>query len=238
MSCLDVRSPKQIILFASSYGDKAPLRDFIHRAGWYCFEIEHAFEFQSQRLAWQNGSRADWLNFKRNLTSTTAVQEDAAKPYIHAIERGFKDLGKDIKGYKEEIETLRASLSDQLRRIGNEVDPDFFQIILALLVNGSVRSAAEKLGTSKSTLDRRLKEYVSRGGLYESLHGMLAVRSKRLGTRKLESFNETYAKHQVNGQSSDRAAIIDELVQAMEEADPDIWPEVLAEFSDSLRGSS
>lgn len=237
-SCLDVRGPRQIILLASSYGDKAQLKDFIHRAGWHCFEIEHAFDFQPQRLAWRNGSRSDWLTFKQDLTSTAAVQEDAAKPFIQVIERGFKYLGKDIRGYQGEIETLRASLSDQLRRIGNEVEAEFFQIILALLVNGSVRSAAEKLGTSKSTLDRRLKEYVAKGGLYETLHGMLAVRSKRLGTRKLESFNETYAKHQNNGQSSDSAAIIEELVQAMEEADPDIWPEVLAEFSDSLRGTS
>lgn len=238
MQHLDVRGPGQIILLASSYGDKTTLRDFIHRSGWFQYDIEEAFILQPRRLAWEDGARQRWLHFRETVLSRGPSSGHGTQPIIRAVKRGFADLGKDISGYRDEIESLRAGLSEQLRRIGNEVEPEFFQMILALLVNGSVRSAAEKLGTSKSTLDRRLKEYLTRGGLYETLHGMLAVRSRRLGSRKLESFNETYAKHQVNGQTSDRAAIIEELVQAMEEADPDIWPEVLSEFSDSLRGSS
>ena len=238
MRMLNVHGPRQVILLASSFGDKAPLKDFIHRAGWHWYDIEHAFEIKPRRLEWRNGSLADWLSFKRELVPPANIQEDAAKPYVRAIERGFADLGKDISNYKEEIERLRAGLSEQLHKIGKEVDPEYFRMILAVLVSGSIRSAAERLNMSKSSLDRRLKDYVLRGGLYETLHGMLAVRNNRLGTRKLESFNETFAKHQVPDTGYDPDEVIEELVRALEEADPEHWPEVLSEFSDSLRGSS
>lgn len=238
MRLLDVRGPRQIILLASGFGEKAPLKDFIHRVGWHCFEIEHAFEMRPRQLAWRNGSQAEWIGFKQRLVPVEAVRKDSVLPVVRAIERGFAHIGKDFSAYKSEIEDLRAGLSEQLRKIGDEVEPEFFRIILSALVSGSVRGAADKLGISKSTLDRRLKEYVARGGLYATLHGMLAVRSKRFGSRQLESFNEKFAKHQVAGPGFDSDAIIEELVRALEEADREHWPEVLTEFSDSLRGSS
>jgi hypothetical protein len=238
MRFLNVRGPRQIILLASSYDGKADLKDFVYRVGWSHFDIEHAFTLHPTQLRWQDGAQARWEAFRNELSAPGNVQEAAARPYVRAIERGFRELGKDINGYRDQIQSLRAGLSEQLRTIFNEVEPDFFQMILALLVDGSVRSAAERLNLTKSTFDRRLKAFTSRGGLYTSLHGLVGIRAAHFGSRRLETFSETYAAHQVTTQGGTHEAVIEELVQALEDTNPEIWPEVLSEFSDSLRGCS
>lgn len=120
-----------------------------------------------------------------------AVHEAAAQPYVRAIQRGFASIGKDFSQYRTEIDRLHSSFADQLGRIAREVEPEFFQVMMTLMVCGSVRAAAEKLGNSKSSLDRRIKEFVAKGGLYATLNGLLAVRTQRLGRRQWD-FEEVH----------------------------------------------
>ena len=112
------------------------------------------------------------------------------KELITTIEKGFDKVGFSLAKLAQENESLKQNLAQQVGVIGREVDPEYFHWILTILATGSIRSAALALGIKKSTLGDRVTRYSSRGGTYAFLHGLVKVRRRVLGTRKLEHYNE------------------------------------------------
>lgn len=227
---------KTIVLLLNDTNPKNTVKSFIERTGWLHYCIEHSFDLLPDRLRWNPGEEERWRGFLAKLTPRESVSLSDGSPFIQAIERGFSEVGRDIKRLKEENDTLKGSLADQIRAIGQEVDPEYFQWILTILAAGSVRGAADLLGMPKSTLSRKLLEYVGRGGLYAILHALTEIRSERLGARRLESYNESYAVHQGSGAADDgsEARLLREVLEALHAQDHESWPAVRDEIVELL----
>lgn len=235
MRLLHVRGPKQVILIASSYGGKAPLKDFLYRVGWHCYEIEHSFTLQPRRLDWSPGAQAHWLNFKRDLLPPEAAREEDGRQFLAMIEEKLALLDQGIRDLQTENAMLKESLAGQFTSIARKVEPEYFHWILSIMAAGSVSAAAGMLGIANSTFNEKLKRHRDRGGIYRTLFDLLEIRRKGLGTKKLEHFNEDYLRHQQESGRANDTELLREVIEALEAQDEGTWPAIRDELLTLLR---
>lgn len=142
------------------------------------------------------------------------------------------NLGREQAGLLRENTELKENLASVLSRVARTVDADFFRAIVAVMGTGSVAAAARLLGVARSTLDDRLRNDAARGGIYRTLHSMLAVRRK-LGARSIERFNETFKEHQ--GAGGDPSDILKDLLDGLEAMNEKNWAPVRNELIEMLK---
>lgn len=200
------------------------LDDLIDAEQFYCvhrpFRAEDISRSESGEVC-QNENQDDWKCDPNRLITT--------------IEKGFDKVGVNLATLTQENEDLKRNLAQQVGSIGREVAPEYFQWILNILATGSQRAAAQTLGLKRSTFSDRLKRYAQRGGVYAFLFGLVKVRSRVLGTRKLEHYNEEYIAHQKPVSGYDEESLLQDLLDALESQNQKNWPKVRQELIDLLK---
>lgn len=139
------------------------------------------------------------------------------------VRQGFSELGKDLDGLKEENARLKEELVHQLERIASEVEPEYFHWILTIMGCGSVMAASKVLKMPNSSLSRQLKLYLKRGGLYRTLYGLLEIRRRGYGRKKLEQFNEAYLRHQAQPSPEADTLLLKEIFEALQAQNSHNW---------------
>ncbi|MEX0331445.1 MAG: hypothetical protein AB3N64_08495 [Puniceicoccaceae bacterium] len=157
------------------------------------------------------------------------------KELISTLEKGFDKVGVNLTTLAQQNESLKLSLAEQVGAIGREVAPEYFQWILTILATGSQRAAAEALGIKRSTFSDRLKRYAGNGGIYSFLFSLVKLRSRVLGSRKLEHYNEEYLAHQNPGDGYNDEELLHDLLDALESQNERNWPKVRQELVDLLK---
>jgi len=143
-------------------------------------------------------------------------------------------LAERVVALNQENETLKQNLARVLTEFARRVDPEFLAWVFVILAAGSVRGAAEALKIPRTTLERRLREYADRGGVYSLLHSTLEIRRKGLGQQPIERFNDLFLDHQ---QSADAVGpdLWNEVMEGLENLSPDNWRQVRDELMEVLR---
>lgn len=154
---------------------------------------------------------------------------------IKTLEKGFDKVGVRLSSLAQENDDLKRGLAQQVGTIGREVAPEYFQWVLNILATGSQRAAAQALGLKRSTFSDRLRRYANRGGVYAFLFGLVKVRSRVLGTRKLEHYNEEYLAHQKPVDGYNEESLLQDLLDALESQNQKNWPKVRQELIDLLK---
>lgn len=151
----------------------------------------------------------------------------------------FERHGAAVKARVDALEAENAMLKQQLgelfSNIGKQVEPEFTCWIITILATGTVKAAADRLGMPNSTLDRKLKAYVARGGAYETLFGLLDVRRKGLGMKSVVEFDESKSKNHAGGVQADDISLLQDLFDALEILNASNWPQVRDEMMELLR---
>jgi len=230
--------PRQLILFASRFGHKEQmLHGFLTRAGWPFFYLEDVCELMPRGLRWLPGERERWQAFLEGLPIGLGEDAEAERRLLRAIDRGFSSVQVNMRHLMEENEKLKLSLQGQFIAVARQVEPEYFHWILTVIVAGSVSRAAEMLGVPNSTFDQRLRKYRARGGAYQAIFDLVAVRRKILGTRSLEHFNDEYLRHQADGRSGAQVDedLLTEVLEALQAQDRDNWPAIRDEVIDLLK---
>jgi len=141
----------------------------------------------------------------------------------------------NISSLAEECDSLKASLVEQIGSIGRQVEPEYFHWILAILATGTLRNAANALGIPKSSLDRKLKEYATRGGVYTALDSLVRFRQRKLGRHRLVSYQDDFLRMASSGDASGQNNILEEVLDALEAQNEHNWPRVRDEILELLR---
>ena len=149
------------------------------------------------------------------------------------IDQRFDTIGHDFADTKAENEALKQDLAQVLSNAAQKVDSKFFQWIFVILAKGSVSAAAKTLKIPNSTFSTKLKDYAKRGGPYQTLYDMLAVRRK-MGTRSVEPFNEGFLGHQPEN-AYVKENLIRELLDGLESVNASNWMTVLPELIDLVK---
>lgn len=150
------------------------------------------------------------------------------------LDNRLDNLGERVVALNQENETLKQNLARVLTEFARRLDPEFLALVFVILAAGSMRGAAKALKLPKSTLDDRLKQYVSRGGVYRLLFSTLDLRRKGLGQEPIESFNELFIRHQPQA-AAPGPDLWRELFDGLEALDGGNWQQIRTELMDLLR---
>lgn len=226
---------KQIIIFASSLSLTQPVAAFIRKAGWYHYSIEHSFALKPTTLSWEPEAQAYWLKFTESIITPEERTHEKEKHLAEAVRQGFANIGRNIHQLESENSDLKQNLSNQLSVIANQVEPEYLHWILTIMTKGSVSQAAASLNMANTTLIGKLKRYSDRGGMYNMLHDLLAVRRRGLGIRKLEHFNEDFLDHQNYDGAAGNEDLMEEVLGALEAQDETNWPQIRNELLEVIQ---
>lgn len=143
-------------------------------------------------------------------------------------------LGERVIAINQENETLKRNLARVLTELARRVDPTFLAWVFVILAAGSMRGAAQALQMPRSSLERRLREFADRGGVYALLYSTLEIRRKGLGQAPIERFNEVFLDHQQQADSCG-PDLWSEVMEGLEALNPDNWRQVRDELMEVLR---
>ncbi len=143
-------------------------------------------------------------------------------------------LAERVVALNQENETLKQNLTRVLTEFARRVDPEFLGWVFVILAAGSMRGAAQALKMPRSTLERRLREYEDRGGVYALLSSTLEIRRKGMGQEPIEKFNELFLDHQPQAESPG-PDLWQEVINGLEALSPNNWRQVRDELIEVLR---
>lgn len=182
-------------------------------------------------VTWNDGK---WVGGCGQVCKGAAVDISHAELRDH-FDRRFDRVGREFSDLERENKQLKQDLAQVLANVARQVEPEFFQWIFVILGTGSVNAAARVLKVPGSTFAGRLKEYADRGGLYETLFSMVAVRRKGVGQRRIERFNELFKEHQGVTMAATPDVLM-ELLDGLEGLNEDNWEGMREELIALVRG--
>lgn len=143
-------------------------------------------------------------------------------------------LAERVVALNQENETLKQNLARVLAEFARRVDPTFLAWVFVILAAGSMRGAAKTLKMSKSALDRRLRQFAERGGVYAMLYSTLEIRRKGVGQEPIQKFNELFIEHQPQTEPPG-PDLWREVMEGLEALNPENWRQVRDELLEVLR---
>lgn len=163
-----------------------------------------------------------------------------APPDLHVhelkdhLDTRLDTLAERVVALNQENETLKQNLARVLTEFARRVDPTFLAWVFVILAAGSMRGAAKALKMSKSALDRRLRQFAERGGVYGMLYATLEIRRRGVGQEPIQKFNELFLDHQPATEAPG-PDLWKEVMEGLEALNPDNWRQVRDELIEALR---
>lgn len=166
---------------------------------------------------------------------TIETHQVTGQEVIRHIDKRFDTIGQNFNEVREENERLKGSMAEQLVKIGQNVDPKFFQWVMAMLGAGSSLAASKILKIPNSTLSGNLKKFEKRGGVYKTLMDVVRIRQRAVGKKSMERFNDQYLEHQGSGEaSSSNDQLLTEVFEGLEQMSGANWQRVRDELLEFL----
>lgn len=150
------------------------------------------------------------------------------------VDARLDTLAERVVAINQENETLKQNLARVLTEFARRVDPTFLAWVFVILAAGSMRGAAKALNMSKSALDRRLRQFAERGGVYAMLYSALEIRRRGVGQEPIQKFNELFLGHQPTSEAPG-PDLWKEVMEGLEALNPENWRQVRDELIEALR---
>lgn len=227
---------RHIVLLPSDREPRESAKAFLNRVEWPHYCLEERLELLPRNLRWRPGEEVRWRAFLEGVSPLDTIERTLVRPVLDKLARSLEPVGERIAQVVSENELLGKRLVDQLAMIAEQVDPTYFRKIMAVLVHGSVRAAARAEGIPNSTYYGYLKEQSARGGLHRKMLELVKIRRRAVGRRKLGSFKGDLLLHQGGSGAGGDTALLEDVVRALRDQNPDNWEDVRDEVLDLLKG--
>ena len=159
-----------------------------------------------------------------------AESHESNKSNFVQVNHGLSNVTDHVREIEEENRNLKAKLVEQLQKIGTMVEPKYFLWIITILANGSVSSAAKKLGIPNSTLHEKINKYAKQGSAYKYLYDMIKIRQKGLGKTTMVILNESLKAHNPTASQDDIRSFFKDMLDALESANANNWQSIRDEL--------
>lgn len=154
------------------------------------------------------------------------------KPVLENIHREIAAVRDDRRNLAAAKARLQQMHGEGLFAFARHIDREAREHFLAVMAGGDVAKAARDLDLKDSTLRSKLEKWPKRGKAYAALAEIIRWRKSIKGQAGME-----FAKRVASGgeRDVDFPALIRDVVEELEELDPENWEERCGNLADALR---